>query len=99
MVGPVGRSLDCVRGLQHFDLLGEFRNAWQQFGIRLRGRCGKASLEPVAQRGQFGQNGVVEEGLAEACLVVAKLGLCDGEVLPDAVAFGAAGAGQAFHRV
>ena len=38
----------------------------------------------------------MQEGLAQAGLVVAKLRLGDGEVLPDAVAFGAVAAGQAF---
>ncbi len=41
----------------------------------------------------------MQEGLAEACLVVAKLGLGDGEVLPDTDAVGATGARQAFQGV
>ena len=49
--------------------------------------------------GQFGQVGVVEERLAQAGLVIAQLGLGDGEVLPDADAFGAVGVGQAFQGV
>ena len=49
--------------------------------------------------GQFGQVGVVGEGLAEAGLVVAELDFGDGEVLPDAVAFGAVAVGQAFQGV
>ncbi len=41
----------------------------------------------------------MEERLAKACLVIAKLGLRDGEVLPDTVAFGAVSVGQAFEGV
>ena len=41
----------------------------------------------------------MQEGLAEPGLVVAELGFGDGEVLPDTVAFGAVGIGQAFHGV
>ena len=63
------------------------------------GRAGKAGLELVTQGGQFGQVGIVRERLAEPCLVVAKLGFGDGEVLPDAVAFGAVAIGQSFQGV
>ena len=49
--------------------------------------------------GQFGQIGVVQEGRAQPGLVIAQLRLGDGEVLPDAVAFGAVAAGQAFQGV
>ena len=69
------------------------------FAAWLRRLAGKPGLELVAQGGQFGQIGVVEEGLAQAGLVVAKLGFGDGEVLPDAVAFGAVAVGQAFQGV
>ena len=41
----------------------------------------------------------MKERLAEAGLVVTKLGLGDGEVLPDTGAIGAVGAGQAFQGV
>ena len=41
----------------------------------------------------------MQEGLAEAGLVVAQLRLGDGQVLPDADAFGAVAAGQAFQGV
>ena len=81
------RGLDGVCGLERLDLFGEFGNARLRFAVLLRSRAGKAGLELVAQGGQLGQVGVVEEGLAEARLVVAKLGLRDGEVLPDAGAF------------
>ena len=66
-------------------------NARLRFVVLLRSRAGKAGLELVAQGGQLGQVGVVGEGLAETRLVVAKLGLRDGKVLPDAGAFGAVG--------
>ena len=62
-------------------------------------RSGKSGLELVTQAGQFGQVGVVQEGLAEPGLVVAKLGLGDGEVLPDTFAFGAVSARQSFQGV
>ncbi len=53
----------------------------------------------VAQRGQFGQVGVVEEGLAQPGLVVAKLCFRDSEFSPDAVAFGTVAVGQSFQGV
>ena len=94
------RRLDAVRGLERLDLS---RPSSETLGLGFvalhLSRRRKASLELVTQAGQFGQIGVVEEGLAEAGLVVAQLGLGDGEVLPDAVAFGAVAAGQAFQSV
>ena len=87
------------RSLERLDLLGQFGNARPLFVVRLMGRCGKPGLELVTQAGQFGQVGVVEEGLAQPGLVVAKLRLGDGEVLPDADAFGAVAVGQAFQGV
>jgi hypothetical protein len=63
------------------------------------GRAGKAGLELVTQAGQFGQVGFVSEGLAEPCLIIAKLAFGDGEVLSDAVAFGAVGIGHSFQGV
>ena len=65
----------------------------------LMSRGGKPGLELVTQAGQFGQIGVVQERLAQAGLVVAQLGLGDGEVLPDTDAFGAVATGQAFQGV
>ena len=56
-------------------------------------------IEPVTRRGHCGQDGVVDEGLAEPRLVVAQLGFRDGQVLPDTGAFRAVGTGQALHRV
>jgi len=41
----------------------------------------KTGLELVAQAGQFGQIGVVKERLAQACLVIAELRLCDGRAV------------------
>ncbi len=62
-------------------------------------RSGKAGLELVAQGGQLGQVGVVEEGRAEAGLVVAELGFGKRQVLPHAVTFRAVAAGQALQGV
>ncbi len=52
---------------------GEFGNARPLLIGRLLSRTGKSGLELVTQAGQFGQVGVVEERLAQACLVIAKL--------------------------
>ncbi len=75
------------------ETLGAFLVVW------LMGRAGKPGLELVTQGGQFGQVGIKSEWRAQPCLVIAKLGLGDSEVLPDTVAFGAVGVGQAFQGV
>ena len=85
--GPAGRGLDAVRGFHRLDALGQFGNARPFLFPGLMGRGGESGLELVTQGGQFGQVGIERERLTEPGLVVAKLGLGDGEVLsaPDRI--------------
>ena len=92
-------GLDGVRGLEGLDPLGEFGDSRRCFGALLRSCTGKADLELVTQGRQFGQVSVVEEGRAEAGLVVAELGLGKRQVLPHAGTFRAVAAGQALQGV
>ena len=84
---PLRYRLDAVRGLKILDPLTQLGRTRPCIFAWIEGRAGKAGLELVAQRGQFGQVGVVREGLAQAGLVVAKLRFRDSEISPDAVAF------------
>ncbi len=59
----------------------------------------RPALSWSRKAGQVGQIGVVEERHTQARLVVAQLGLGDGEVLPNTVAFGAIAASHAFQGV
>ena len=93
------RGLDVVRGLERLDLFGQFGNAWRASLPGSGALPERPALSWSRKVGQFGQVSVVKEGLAQAGLVVAKLGFGNGEVLPDAVAFGAVAAGQAFQGV
>jgi hypothetical protein len=93
------RGFDIVCGLECFELLGHFGSARPFLFVLLMGRAGKPGLELVTQGGQFKQVGIKSKRLTELCLVVAQLGLGNGDVLPHTVAFGAVGAGQAFQGV
>src|SRR5271166_311354 len=96
---PLRRGLDAVRRLERLDLLSQFGNARSLLVVQLMSRTGKAPFELVPQAGQFGQVGVVVERLAEAFPVIAQLRLGYGKILPDAVAFGVVGIGQAAQSV
>ena len=56
--------------LECLNLFSEFGNTRARCLAWLLGRAGQPGLELVAQAGQFSQVGVVQEGLAEAGLVV-----------------------------
>src|SRR5581483_7565116 len=90
---------DGVRGLEDLDPIREFGSPELRLRARLRTGARKAALEQVTQGGQLGQVGFVREWLAEPGLVITQLRLRDAEVLPDAVAVGAIGVGQALQRV
>jgi hypothetical protein len=63
------------------------------------GGTGQPGLKFVAQRGQFGQVGIVLERLAQAGLVIAELRCRDPKVALNAVAFGTVAVGQPFKGV
>src|SRR5271157_5280442 len=73
--------LDAVGGFEMLDPLGQFACRGKRLGTGLGGRAGEGSLEPVARGREFGQVRLVDEGLAEAGIVVAELALGDGQVL------------------
>ena len=79
------RGINAVSGLYRFDAPGEFGTARPAFFSFLLRRGGKCGLELITQARQFGQVGVIGEGLTEPCLIVTKLPFSDGEVLPDLI--------------
>ena len=95
----LGRGVDAVRGLKSLDPLTQLGHARPFVFAWLVGRAGKAGFELITQCGQFGQVGVVQEGLAQAGLVITKLRFCDSEISPDAIAVGAVAARQPFQGV
>jgi hypothetical protein len=61
-------DLDAVFGLERFNPFRDFRNTCRRFDTWLGSRSRKAGLKLITQGSQFGQIGVVEEGLAETLL-------------------------------
>ena len=83
LTGTLRCGLDAIRGLERFDLFGEFGNAWAFLFAGLMTLAGKAGLELVTQAGQFRQAAIKSEGFAEPYQVITKPSLGDGEVLSD----------------
>ena len=82
------RGFDAVRRLECLDPFGQFGSTRTLLFVGLMCRAGRKSrLELVAQVGQFSKVSVMRDGLAQAGLVVPKLGFRDGKVLPDTGTF------------
>jgi hypothetical protein len=72
------RGFDSVGGLERLDLVGKFGSSRAAILAGLVPCCGQFRLELIAQFGQFRQICLMRERLAQAGLVVAKLGFGDG---------------------
>ena len=84
----VRSGLDAVRRLEQLDLLSQFRRTRAFLFVRLLSDVGgKFRFEFVTKASQFSEVGIMRKGFSQPSLVVAKLGFCDGQVLPHPNAF------------